>query len=172
MAAYRALLLVMLALPLSLSAEIPSDMSLEQMMKGDHLPDAKCRGDSPTDGSHFVYRDEALTAIDKFCGYKPYWDKKFVSPASWGTNADGDKALAASDSYEVNDKADKLYLQVGFAEDACQGDFIFTQGGDDTWKKQTCVAHFLKILDTVRDGEHEHILASLIEANLVQYWTA
>jgi hypothetical protein len=56
-----------------------------------------------------VQKDEALDAINKFCGEKKYWDKQIISPVSMTTGLG--KAIGASDSYPVNGDSDKLWLQ-------------------------------------------------------------
>jgi hypothetical protein len=75
-----------------------------------------------------------------------------IGPAiSSGTGVTSDgrgKALGASDPFDVNNGADKLWLSLAFSEEACQGYFQFDHGGaSDDEKLGNCVNHFRTILN-------------------------
>jgi hypothetical protein len=118
------------------------------------IPDPKCV-ENPPDEAKSVPKDEALNAINKFCGEKKYWDKQIVSPVSMTT--DQGKVTGASDSYPVNGDSDKPWLQLAFAEEGrCQGSFAFTTGKNDDEKLKHCVDRFSKFLEKVSSSSFHH----------------
>ncbi|KAL8842264.1 MAG: hypothetical protein Q9170_000590 [Blastenia crenularia] len=116
-----------------------------RQITGPQIPNPLCI-DEPAADAKSVDQAEGTDAIVKFCSEKQYWDTQIVSPVSM-TDGQG-KAIAVSDSFSVNGGADKIYLQLGYAETGhCQGNFAFTIGNNDDEKLAYCTDRFDKILN-------------------------
>lgn len=92
----------------------------------DGLPDPKCAGNPPSDGSVSFHKSDATALINNFCNNRNYWGQVIVPAVSTGTGLTSDsrhKALGANDHVDVNGNGDKLYISLSFSEDACVGSF-------------------------------------------------
>jgi hypothetical protein len=113
-------------------------------------PMPTCVG-NPSEGPAVAFNwGDAEAAIHTFCGNKGYWGTVIAPAISTGTGVTSDgrgKALGASDSFDVNNGADKLWVSLAFSEGECQGFFQFDQGANDDEKLGNCVNNFRTVLN-------------------------
>ena len=85
--------------------------------------------------------EEAADIIEQYCSQSQYYNTLIVPYISYGTGKDSagrSKALGVETDYPINSSAAKLWLDVSFSEDNCEGSFLFGHGTDDQSRIKYC----------------------------------